>query len=115
MPLAHIDPAIEAPLGIADAPFQRARNKTGEQLLVDLGLIVAIAVGQIRRASGDPAGAIEVFERIPPGDPQYIEARIQISAVLESQGKLKEALDAEDVRLPAQIVTALEDVSSTRA
>ena len=29
--------------------------------------------------------------------------------------QLKEALDAEDVRLPAQIVTALEDVSSTRA
>lgn len=61
---------------------------------------LAIAVGQIRRAAGDDVGAIEVFDRIAAGDPRYVEARVQISFVLESQGKLDLAL-AEIERLRA--------------
>ncbi|MAG33481.1 MAG: hypothetical protein CL908_21600 [Deltaproteobacteria bacterium] len=53
---------------------------------------LAFALGQIRSATGDEAGAIEAFGRVGPQDPSYAEARLQIIGLLESQGRLEEAL-----------------------
>ncbi len=53
---------------------------------------LAFALGQIRKASGDNAGAMEVFGQIDQQDPGYFDARIQIVAILESENRFDEAL-----------------------
>ena len=52
---------------------------------------LAFALGQIRRGTGDDAGAITSFSMIELTDPNYFEARIQIAAILESEGRFDEA------------------------
>ena len=54
------------------------------------------ALGQIRRALGDDPGAFEAFNRIGPAEANYIDARLQIAALLETQGKTSEALAEVD-------------------
>ncbi len=53
---------------------------------------LAFALGQIRKASGDDAGAIESFSKIGRQDPNYFDARIQIAAIFESQERWDEAV-----------------------
>jgi tetratricopeptide (TPR) repeat protein len=53
---------------------------------------LAFALGQIRKATGDNAGAMEVFDQLDRQDPNYFDARIQIVAILESEDRLEEAL-----------------------
>lgn len=53
---------------------------------------LAFALGQIRKATGDNAGAREVFDRIERHDPNYFDARIQIAAILESEERFDEAI-----------------------
>ena len=50
------------------------------------------ALGQIRRALEDDPGALEAFNRIGPAEANYIDARLQIAALLEIQGNTVEAL-----------------------
>jgi len=57
---------------------------------------LAFALGQIRKATGDNAGAMEVFDRIDLQDPNYFDARIQIVAILESEGRFDEAVTEVD-------------------
>lgn len=57
---------------------------------------LAFALGQIRKATGDHAGAIESFDQIGPQDPNYFDARIQIAAILESEERWDEAIDEID-------------------
>jgi tetratricopeptide (TPR) repeat protein len=60
---------------------------------------LAFALGQIRKATGDNAGAMEVFDRIDLQDPNYFDARIQIVAILESEGRFDEAVtEVESLR-----------------
>ncbi|MFK7898366.1 MAG: tetratricopeptide repeat protein [Myxococcota bacterium] len=61
---------------------------------------LAFALGQIRRAAGNPMGAVQAYNRITPKDTNYIDARVQIAAILESEGRADEAL-AEIERLRA--------------
>jgi len=53
---------------------------------------LAFALGQTRKAKGDYAGAMEVFDQIDQQDPGYFDARIQIVAILESENRFDEAL-----------------------
>jgi tetratricopeptide (TPR) repeat protein len=53
---------------------------------------LAFALGQIRRATGDNAGAMDVFGRIDLQDSNYFDARIQIAAILESEERFDEAM-----------------------
>jgi tetratricopeptide (TPR) repeat protein len=53
---------------------------------------LAFALGQIRKATGDADGAIEAFGRVAPGHPGYFDARVLIVSILESEGRLDEAL-----------------------
>ncbi len=53
---------------------------------------LAFALGQIRKAIGDRAGAIEAFDRIGLQDPNYFDARIQVAAILESEERFDEAI-----------------------
>lgn len=54
---------------------------------------IAIALGQIRRAAGDDARAMAAFQRVQPDDPSYVDARLQIAGLLESQERFDEALE----------------------
>ena len=53
---------------------------------------LAFALGQIRKASGDNAGAIEMFDRIGLQEPNYFDARIQISSILKAEERFEEAI-----------------------
>jgi tetratricopeptide (TPR) repeat protein len=53
---------------------------------------LAFALGQIRKATGDNAGALKVFEQIDLKNPNYFDARLQIVAILESEERFDEAL-----------------------
>jgi tetratricopeptide (TPR) repeat protein len=53
---------------------------------------LAFALGQIRKATGDDAGAIEAFGQIAPDHPGYFDARVMIVSILESENRLDEAL-----------------------
>ena len=53
---------------------------------------LAFALGQIRKATGDNAGAMDAFGRIDLQDPNYFDARIQIAAILESEERFDEAM-----------------------
>ena len=53
---------------------------------------IAFALGQIHKASGNQAAAMEVFDRIDVQNPNYFDARIQIAAILESEERYDEAL-----------------------
>jgi tetratricopeptide (TPR) repeat protein len=57
---------------------------------------LAFALGQIRKATGDNAGAMEVFDQIDLQDPNYFDARIQIVAILESEDRFDEAITELD-------------------
>jgi len=52
----------------------------------------AFALGQILRASDDSTGALAAFERIGPKAPIYVDARIQIASIHQSEGRIAEAL-----------------------
>jgi tetratricopeptide (TPR) repeat protein len=54
---------------------------------------LAFALGQIRKAMGDSAGAGEAFGKIERQDPNYFDARIQIAAILESEARYDEAIE----------------------
>ncbi len=54
------------------------------------------ALGQIRRAIGDEGAAASAFARIRPEDPNYLDARLQIVSLLESQERFAEALEEID-------------------
>ena len=53
---------------------------------------LTFALGQIRKATGDNEGALDVFGQIDLNNPNYVDARIQIVSILESQGHFEEAL-----------------------
>jgi len=53
---------------------------------------LTFALGQIRKATGDNEGALDVFGQIDLNNPNYVDARIQIVSILESQGRFDEAL-----------------------
>ena len=53
---------------------------------------LAFALGQIRRALDDFAGALVAFERIRPTDGNYTDARLQIASIYEAQGLMDEAI-----------------------
>lgn len=53
---------------------------------------LTFALGQIRKATGDNDGALDVFGQIDLDNPNYVDARIQIVSILESQGRFDEAL-----------------------
>ncbi|MBC8187872.1 MAG: tetratricopeptide repeat protein [Proteobacteria bacterium] len=53
---------------------------------------LAFALGQIRKATGDYAGAVESYELIGRQDPNYFDARIQIAAIYESEKRYEEAI-----------------------
>lgn len=57
---------------------------------------LAFALGQIRKATGDKVRALETFNRIRPQDPNYFDARIEIAALLESEGRFDEAIEEID-------------------
>lgn len=50
------------------------------------------ALGQIRKAMGDIAGALAAFESVPSSAPIYADARIQIAAIYQSEERPEEAL-----------------------
>lgn len=54
---------------------------------------LAIALGQIRRAAGDDAGALAAYQRVQPQHANYLDARLQIVGLLESQERFDEALE----------------------
>ncbi len=54
---------------------------------------LAIALGQILRASGDEAGSLAAFARVQPQHSNYFDARVQIALLLESQERFEEALE----------------------
>jgi tetratricopeptide (TPR) repeat protein len=54
---------------------------------------LAFALGQIRKATGDHAGAIESFGQIGRQDPNYFDARLQIAAIFEAEEHWDEAIE----------------------
>jgi tetratricopeptide (TPR) repeat protein len=54
---------------------------------------LAFALGQIRKATGDKAAALKSFDRIRPQDPKYFDARIEIAALHESEGRFDQAIE----------------------
>ncbi len=53
---------------------------------------VAFALGQIRFATGDTESAVEAFETIDPSASVYVDARIQIAAIHQANGRSDLAL-----------------------
>ena len=53
---------------------------------------LAIALGQILRATGDEAGALTAYQRVQPAHANFFDARLQIVSLFESQGRLEDAL-----------------------
>jgi tetratricopeptide (TPR) repeat protein len=61
---------------------------------------LAFGLGQIRKATGDNAGALKVFEQIDLKNPNFFDARLQIVAILESEERFDEALaEIESLRV----------------
>ncbi|MCZ6464714.1 MAG: tetratricopeptide repeat protein [Proteobacteria bacterium] len=60
---------------------------------------LAYALGQVYRNASEADAAIEAFERVPPGDSAYVDARLQITEILEERGDYAGALrEAEQIR-----------------
>ena len=61
---------------------------------------LAFGLGEIRKATGDNAGALKMFEQIDLKNPNFFDARLQIVAILESEERFDEALaEIESLRV----------------
>ena len=86
----------------AERRFERVLEQDPEQHQMNLLL------GLARRGAGNTPGARDAFERIPPGDDYYADARTQIATIYERRGDYRSALAEVERALAADPSRSLE-------